>query len=97
MFPFATPIEFIGGEIVAFRIDRNNSEPIDENIITAYFEKTDNASPAPNIIVNSVGATAPASNTLQTIKTALENSNILLNARLSILESKFNSLTNGDC
>ena len=28
---------------------------------------------------------------------SLENSNILLNARLSILESKFNSLTNGDC
>ena len=56
VFPFATPIEFIGGEIVAFRIDRNNSEPIDENIITAYFEKTDNASPAPNIIVNSVGS-----------------------------------------
>ena len=45
VFPFATPVEFIGGEIVAFRIDRNNSEPIDQNIITAYFEKTDNASP----------------------------------------------------
>ena len=90
VFPFATPIEFIGGEIVAFRIDRNNSEPIDENIITAYFEKTDNASPTPNIIVNDTLSSPPTSNRL----TILQNNNTLSNSRISILENRLYELTN---